>query len=164
MRIWTVEGADERSGENRKVNVSAQDENDAIAWARSQGILTSRVYVSRQMLVTANTKEVRKEEDLKGESKEVSKAARRLRDASAVLAIFGWIYVILSIVLGFICILVLTNRSSFSAGTFGVTGLIYMVIGFATGVLFLGAGAALRMLAAIGVAVTEISKKLDNRS
>jgi hypothetical protein len=91
---------------------------------------------------------------------DVPGAARRLRAADVVLSIFGWLYVALGLVGGLI-ILIATVR----LGTAGLdasallTTLVLPLALIAVGVLLLGAGAAMRMLASIGIATTEIARR-----
>lgn len=90
---------------------------------------------------------------------DVPGAARRLRAADLVLSIFGWLYVALGVVGGVITFI---DMLSLGAGL-GVTtllGTLLMPLALiAAGVLLLGAGAAMRMLASIGIATTEIARR-----
>jgi hypothetical protein len=45
MQTWTIEGADKGTGKGRKVQIKAQDEQEAQHIANLQGILVSRVYI-----------------------------------------------------------------------------------------------------------------------
>jgi len=90
---------------------------------------------------------------------DVPGAARRLRAADWVLSIFGWIYVALGVVLGLL-ILITTIRLGIGFDAVPLlTTLILPLALIAGGVLLLGAGAALRMLASIGVASAEVARR-----
>ena len=90
---------------------------------------------------------------------DVPGAARRLRAADWVLSIFGWIYVALGVVLGLL-ILITTLRSSFIFDAAALLSALLIPLALiAGGVLLLGAGAALRMLASIGVASAEVARR-----
>ena len=89
---------------------------------------------------------------------DVPGAASRLRAADAVLSIFGWIYVVLGVLGGLIGI-ALTVASGMSL--MGLVPLLYALALIAAGVLLLGAGAAMRMLASIGLATVEIARRKD---
>ena len=90
---------------------------------------------------------------------DVPGAARRLRAADIVLSVFGWLYVALGVVLGLL-ILITTIRLGIGFDAVPLlTTLILPLALIAGGVLLLGAGAALRMLASIGVASAEVARR-----
>jgi len=90
---------------------------------------------------------------------DVPGAARRLRAADWVLSILGWLYVALGIVLGLVIVIGVIRASSMFDAAGLLTTLILPLALIAGGVLLLGAGAALRMLASIGTATTEIARR-----
>ena len=91
---------------------------------------------------------------------DVPGAARRLRAADLVLSIFDWLYVVLGLVGGLILIIVTLRAGAAGIDISTLLTTLVLPLGLiAAGVLLLGAGAALRMLASIGIATTEVARR-----
>lgn len=88
---------------------------------------------------------------------DVPGAARRLRAADWVLSIAGLLYVVVG-VLGMVYILVGVIRYGVP-GWLDFTAMLVPAGVIAVGVLLLGVGAALRMVASIGIAAAEIARR-----
>jgi hypothetical protein len=88
---------------------------------------------------------------------DVPAAARRLRAADWVLSIVGLLYVVVG-VLGMVFILVGVIRYGVP-GWLDFTAMLLPAGVIAVGVLLLGVGAALRMVASIGIASAEIARR-----
>jgi len=173
---WQVDGADRETGEDKAFLIDADTEQQARAIAEAHGLYVSAAAPYVDPNYTPSPQEAaaatapRAQETLPyarpGASAaaatfaDVPGAARRLRAADIVLSIFGWLYVALGVIAGLL-ILFATLR----LGTAGLeisallTTLVLPLALIAVGVVLLGAGAALRMLAAIGVATTEIARR-----
>src|SRR4051794_35970393 len=102
MREWTVEGTD-RDGAVKKIKVRAQDEDSAAVRALERGVNATAVYVepgfeyetpAPALATPAATKSTDR-------AAETAKAGKRLRAADTVLATFGGVLLVLSIV--FLC-------------------------------------------------------------
>jgi len=91
---------------------------------------------------------------------DVPGAARRLRAADVVLSIFGWLYVVLGVIGGVIIVIATLRLGAGGLEISTLLGTLIMpLVLIAAGVLLLGAGAAMRMLASIGIATTEIARR-----
>jgi hypothetical protein len=91
---------------------------------------------------------------------DVPGAARRLRAADLVLSVFGWLYVALGVIGGLIILIATLRLGAAGLDASALLTTLVLPLGLiALGVVLLGLGAALRMLAAIGLATTEIARR-----
>lgn len=88
---------------------------------------------------------------------DVPGAARRLRAADWVLSIVGLLDIVVGLVLGILGLIAQLRNNSY--GIFDFTFVLVTLAMIAGGVLLLGAGAAMRMVASIGIATTEIARR-----
>jgi hypothetical protein len=164
MRKWTVEGTD-NVGESRRLSVDAQDETDAQHKAYLRGITATAVYIYNptadpltdlEAAASHAPKHTAKKHmtKAKGSDDEVQGAAWRLRAADSILSAMGILYIIGGVLMAIVVVTqtrdALAERWPLAVGYF---------LGFAAaGILFLGAGAALRMLALIGISSAATAK------
>jgi hypothetical protein len=135
--------------------VQAQDENAAGEAALQRGVNASRIYVHQpeavdevELLPKAEVAPPPSYARPTLPDDELERAAARLRAADWILSAIGWIYLAGAVL---VTLFGISTASARAVDAVGLLPCLLMVAGLAAGgILFLGVGAALRMLALIG--------------